>query len=405
MDHSMRRPTFDLDVLRTFVTGVELNSFAKAADRLGRSTSAVSAQLKKLEEQVGTPVLSKSGRGLVLTPVGEALLGHARRLLDLNDTVFSSLNETQTAGTLRLGLQEDFGEHVLSDILRRFARLYPMISLEVRIGRNAELLTLIDSTSLDLALTWETGQTSSCRTRLGQTPMHWIGPRDNPGKDIGARGYVDLTLDCMRAFGAQVDIVDESTWRVAPTGYTAHDYLIEPDASAATYLWAAEVLTGGRIDLGVAPQDFTQPDAKAQAVIAQFPQMQPVVIGSQMQDAIPTLAVLAAFNNTPVRFTELANLRVKECDRVQALHDGLNEIRPGLATIEGDDLLVASDPALAGTTCNALIDTHADHRIAMCFALAGLKVSGIRIQDPDCVGKTYPEYWKELESLGVHLTY
>lgn len=176
----MRRPTFDLDVLRTFVTGVELNSFAKAADRLGRSTSAVSAQLKKLEEQVGTPVLSKSGRGLVLTPVGEALLGHARRLLDLNDTVFSSLNETQTAGTLRLGLQEDFGEHVLSDILRRFARLYPMISLEVRIGRNAELLTLIDSASLELALTWETGQTSSCRTRLGQTPMHWIGPRDKP---------------------------------------------------------------------------------------------------------------------------------------------------------------------------------------------------------------------------------
>ena len=225
------------------------------------------------------------------------------------------------------------------------------------------------------------------------------------GKDIGARGYVDLTLDCMRAFGAQVDAVDDTTWRVAPTGYTAHDYLIEPDASAATYLWAAEVLTGGRIDIGVAAQDFTQPDAKAQAVIAQFPNMQATVVGSQMQDAIPTLAVLAAFNNTPVRFTELANLRVKECDRVQALHDGLNEIRPGLATIEGDDLLVASDPALAGTACTALIDTHADHRIAMCFALAGLKVSGIRIQDPDCVAKTYPDYWKALASLGVHLSY
>ena len=191
----------------------------------------------------------------------------------------------------------------------------------------------------------------------------------------------------------------------SPSGYTAHDYLIEPDASAATYLWAAEVLTGGHIDIGVAAQHFTQPDAKAQAVIAQFPNMQAKVVGSQMQDAIPTLAVLAAFNNSPVRFTELANLRVKECDRVQALHDGLNQIRPGLARIEGDDLLVASDPALAGTACNALIDTHADHRIAMCFALAGLKVSGIRIQDPDCVAKTYPDYWKALGSLGVALTY
>ena len=221
------------------------------------------------------------------------------------------------------------------------------------------------------------------------------------GKDIGARGYVDLTLACMKAFGAQVDVIDETSWRIAATGYTACDYLIEPDASAATYLWAAQALTGGKIDLGVAEADFTQPDAQAQAFIAAYPNMPAVINGSQMQDAVPTLAVLAAFNNTPVRFVELANLRVKECDRVQALFDGLNAIRPGLATVEGDDLLVAADPALAGTRCDALVDTHSDHRIAMCFALAGLMVSGIRLLDPECVAKTYPEYWNALRSLGV----
>lgn len=221
------------------------------------------------------------------------------------------------------------------------------------------------------------------------------------GKDIGARGYVDLTLACMQAFGAQVEVIDDTTWRIAATGYQACDYLIEPDASAATYLWAAQALTGGAIDLGVADEDFTQPDAKAQAFIAAYPDMPAVINGSQMQDAVPTLAVLAAFNNTPVRFVELANLRVKECDRVQALHDGLNAIRPGLATVEGDDLLVAADPGLAGTACDALVDTHSDHRIAMCFALAGLKVSGIRLLDPECVGKTYPGYWDALRSLGV----
>lgn len=176
----MRLPTFDLDVLRTFVLGVDLHSFAKAADRLGRSTSAISAQLKKLEEQVGTPVLNKSGRGLALTSVGEALLGHARRLLELNDSVFDALNQTRTEGTLRLGVQEDFGEWVLSEVLRRFALLYPMISLEVRIARNAELLTLVDSGTLDLALTWATGHASPYVTLLGQTPMHWIGPHDKP---------------------------------------------------------------------------------------------------------------------------------------------------------------------------------------------------------------------------------
>lgn len=81
----MGRITFDLEDLRSFVTGVELGSFAKAAERLGRSTSAVSAHLKKLEQQVGAPILRKAGRGMVMTETGETLLGYARRLLELND--------------------------------------------------------------------------------------------------------------------------------------------------------------------------------------------------------------------------------------------------------------------------------------------------------------------------------
>ncbi len=221
------------------------------------------------------------------------------------------------------------------------------------------------------------------------------------GKEIGARGYVDLTLATMATFGAKVSQPDAASWRIEPTGYRAADYLIEPDASAATYLWAAEVLTGGKIDLGVPAAAFTQPDAKAHALIASFPNLPAEIDGSQMQDAVPTLAVLAAFNRTPVRFTGIANLRVKECDRVSALSQGLSRIRPGLGIEEGDDLLVASDPALAGQTLPAEIDTFADHRIAMSFALAGLKIGGITILDPACVAKTYPDYWRALASLGV----
>ncbi len=224
------------------------------------------------------------------------------------------------------------------------------------------------------------------------------------GTEIGARGYVDLTLAAMEAFGAKVEQVDAATWKIEPTGYKAADFVIEPDASAATYLWAAEVLMGGRIDLGVPNDAFTQPDAKAFEVIAKFPHLPAEIDGSQMQDAIPTLAVLAAFNETPVRFTGIANLRVKECDRVRALSLGLNAIREGLATEEGDDLVVASDPALAGQTLSAEINTFADHRIAMSFALAGLKIGGITILDPDCVAKTFPTYWDVLASLGVEYT-
>src|ERR1700749_5044129 len=103
----MARVTFDLDVLRSFVTGVEQGSFAKAADRLGRSTSAVSAQLKKLEEQAGIALLRKSGRGMALTDAGEVLLGYARRMLELNDEAAKAVGSTGLQGSVRLGLQED----------------------------------------------------------------------------------------------------------------------------------------------------------------------------------------------------------------------------------------------------------------------------------------------------------
>ena len=217
----MRRPTFDLDVLRTFVTGVEFNSFAKAANRLGRSTSAVSAQLKKLEEQVGAPVLAKSGRGLVLTPTGETLLSHARRLLELNDGIFQTLHESQTAGTVRLGLQEDFGEHFLSDILRRFVQTYPKVNLEVRIARNAELLALVESADLDLALTWDTGHMSPYATRLGETPMHWIGARDTPllmALDDSPLPLIMFDAPCvLRNAATQALDAAQIPWRIALT--------------------------------------------------------------------------------------------------------------------------------------------------------------------------------------------
>jgi 3-phosphoshikimate 1-carboxyvinyltransferase len=219
------------------------------------------------------------------------------------------------------------------------------------------------------------------------------------GDAIGARGYIDLTLASMRGFGAEVTQVSMSQWRVAPTGYKAANFHVEPDASAATYLWAAAALSGGEIDLGV--DHFTQPDAKAKDLIASFPNMPAIIDGSQMQDAVPTLAVVAAFNKSPVRFVGIANLRVKECDRIRALSLGLNAIRQGLAREEGDDLIINADPKLSGQTHLAEIDTFADHRIAMSFALAGLKIHGITIRDPDCVAKTYPAYWEMLAGLGV----
>jgi len=174
----MRRITFDLDVLRTFVTGVDMGSFAKAADKLGRSTSAVSAQLKKLEDQLGMPVLRKEGRGMVTTPAGESLLGYARRLLELNDEAANAVRGAELAGSVRLGIQQDFGEHVLTEVLGRYARVHPRVRIEARAARNTELMELLNSGRLDMALAWEGGAATPHALDVGRLAMRWIGAAD-----------------------------------------------------------------------------------------------------------------------------------------------------------------------------------------------------------------------------------
>nr|WP_315592389.1 LysR substrate-binding domain-containing protein [uncultured Cupriavidus sp.] len=150
----MSRINLDLAALRSLLAGMELGSFARAADRVGRSTSAISAQIKKLEEQAGTPLFRKAGRGLALTAAGEAMLGYARRLVELNDEAVSAVRGVDLSGGIRLGLQEEFGEGLLPEVLGRFARAHPKVRIEAVVARNADLLERIDTGRCDLALVW-----------------------------------------------------------------------------------------------------------------------------------------------------------------------------------------------------------------------------------------------------------
>ncbi len=201
----MIRPvTFDLDVLRSFVAGVELGSFGRAADRLGRSTSAVSAQLKKLEEQAGVPLLRKAGRGLTLTDAGETMLAYARRLLELNDQASVAVRGTRLQGRVRLGLQEDFGEILLPHVLGQFARAHPQVRIEARVARNAELLERVAAGELDLALAWDHDAARPHGVRLAELPLCWIGPavtdptRAAPARDAdGALPLVAFEAPCL----------------------------------------------------------------------------------------------------------------------------------------------------------------------------------------------------------------
>ncbi|WP_088347043.1 MULTISPECIES: LysR substrate-binding domain-containing protein [Rhodomicrobium] len=181
------RTNLDMDVLRSFVTGFELGSFARAADRLGRSQSAISTQLRKLEEQVGQPLVQKSGRGLALTVAGESLFSYARRILELNDEAVDIVRGAGVEGWVRLGLPQDFAESWLPAVLGRFARAHPKVRVEVQVDVSAHLIEKTVTGELDMALCWGDGSDGGHASQVAEFPIRWIGRPGWPGaKSLGA---------------------------------------------------------------------------------------------------------------------------------------------------------------------------------------------------------------------------
>jgi DNA-binding transcriptional LysR family regulator len=174
------RVNLSMDVLRTFVTGWELGSFSKAAQRLGRSQSAISTQLRRLEEQAGKALFKKSGRSLALTSAGESLLSYAKRILELNDEAIDGLKDPEVEGWVRLGIPQDFAEGWLTGVLGQFARSHPKVRVEVRAEQNVAIVERLVQGELDLALTW--GSDDKVRAEpLIDLPMVWIGRPDWAG--------------------------------------------------------------------------------------------------------------------------------------------------------------------------------------------------------------------------------
>ncbi|MGO8868532.1 MAG: LysR family transcriptional regulator [Alphaproteobacteria bacterium] len=168
------RPTFDMNALRTMVAGAELGSFARAASRLGRSQSAVSMQLRKLEQQTGRPLFRRSGRGLAPTEAGDALLAYARRIIALNDEAAASLGATAAVASVKLGLPQDFAEDVLPDVVLRFSRKWPLVHVEAHAGRNYRLENDVQTGRLDVAIAFYRPGSERQGTRVASLPLLWL---------------------------------------------------------------------------------------------------------------------------------------------------------------------------------------------------------------------------------------
>lgn len=156
----------------------DLGSLQRAADRVGRSQSTVSQQLRKLEEQVGQPLLRKQGRSLMLTEFGEAMLSYARRILELNDEVVAAAGAGDTEGSVGFGLPSDFAAIWLPSALGRFKRAHPLVRLEAGVDRTTLMLERLDRGELDLVLAFGAGKRADAEV-LARLPLVWIGRDEN----------------------------------------------------------------------------------------------------------------------------------------------------------------------------------------------------------------------------------
>lgn len=234
----------DMDVLRTLATAMDLGGFAKAAERLGRSQSAVSLQMRRLEDRVGRPLFQRHGRSLGLTEAGEVVLGYARRILALNDEAVAAARGIAVEGSVRFGVPQDLGDAWLPAVLARFGRAHPAVHIEARVDRSEQLVDRLAHGELDLALAWSCGSHPHTTT-VARLPMVWVG----------AKGFTPVPDDVLplALFDAPcvfrqpgIQALDDSgmRWRVAFT------------SPSLTGLWAAAEAGLGvtvRTRLGVPP--------------------------------------------------------------------------------------------------------------------------------------------------------
>ncbi|WP_051274737.1 3-phosphoshikimate 1-carboxyvinyltransferase [Cellulomonas sp. URHD0024] len=226
--------------------------------------------------------------------------------------------------------------------------------------------------------------------------------------DLVSVPYVGITLAMMRDFGVDVE-VDGGTYTVPAATYRAHRYQVEPDASSASYFFAAAALLGRTVEVPGLGRDALQGDLAFVRVLEQMgaevrqTSTSTTVVGGRLQgvtvnmrdisDTMPTLAAIAPYAQGPTTIVDVANTRVKECDRLEACAGNLRRL--GVEVDTGPDWIRIHP----GTPNAGRVETFRDHRIAMAFSIAGLRTPGITLDDPTCVKKTFPTFHSVLAEV------
>jgi len=221
--------------------------------------------------------------------------------------------------------------------------------------------------------------------------------------------YVEMTLDVMGKFGVRVQRKDFSDFYISPSKYVGQEYIVEVDFSNSSYFMAVAAINGGRVTIENLNKNSKQADKAFVDILEkmgcgiEWGNNSLTLTGGELRgieidmkkspDIVPTLAVVSAFAKGPTKIYNIETLRFKETDRLSAVANELSKI--GCKVEEGSDYMII----IPGKLTAAEIETYKDHRMAMSFAVAGLFIEGIKILDPDCVSKSYPNFWKDFSKI------
>jgi 3-phosphoshikimate 1-carboxyvinyltransferase len=365
------------------------------------------------------PVAVSSGGGQETqeTQETEILCGNAGTMLR-----FLVATLTVIPGTWRLDGVARLRERPvrpLVDALRRLGARIDYLGAEGYVPLRLHGGTLGEGTTV-----LDAGESSQYLSALLMAALRAPGPVTVEVESLTSRPYVDVTLGVVAAFGGRIEEDGERTYRVWPSALDAGGagrVAVEGDWSAAAYPASAAALTGGTVVLDGLARDSRQGDRGFLALLEQmgadvsWKGNEVTIQGrslrgieadlSSMPDQVPTLAALAPFARGTTHIFNVAHLRIKESDRLEAMATELR--KAGAVVEEGPDWLRipgiwADSPDNANTelpTGPVRIDPRGDHRIAMSLALAGLRRPGIVITAPEVVGKSYPAFWRDLERL------
>ncbi len=254
----------DVDQLQTFVAIIDTGSFTKAADKVFKTQSAVSMQMRRLEERIGKQLFIKDGRGNKLTPEGERLLNFARRMIRLNNEAIAAFDDNRLEGSLRIGTPDDYADRYMPEIISRFAQTHPNVELNIVCESSVDLSEKINRGELDVALV-----THNPLARMSEVlrtePLCWVASTNHP---LPEDQPVPLALgraDCQwrQAACAALDSI-------------GREYQILFTSWSATVV-AAAVLAG--MAVAVVPESALRPGMRVLSQQDGFPALAPIQIG------------------------------------------------------------------------------------------------------------------------------